>query len=88
MLGLFLFAIGTAAAPPDPNGLDSEGFVQKWLVLAPIPIADGDNGSDALAKQQIKDEARLKPKSGDKLKVGGTGTHLEVAYMQRTPARL
>jgi len=73
MLGLLLFATWTAtAAPPDSNGLDSEGFVQKWLVLAPIPIADGDNGSAALAKQQIKDEARLKPKSGDKLKVGST----------------
>jgi hypothetical protein len=73
MLGLSLILICNAfAAPADPNGLDSEGFIQKWLVLAPIPIADGDSGSDALAKQQVKDEARFKPKAGDKLKVGGT----------------
>jgi hypothetical protein len=73
LLGLSLFVVCTAlAARPDPTGLDSEGFIQRWLVLAPIASAAGDSGSDALTKQQIKDEARLKPKAGDKLKVDGT----------------
>src|SRR5437879_8043136 len=73
LLGLsVIFLCAAFATPADPNGLDSDGFVQKWLVLAPIPIPDGDTGSDALSKQQIKDEARLKPKPGDKLKVGST----------------
>jgi hypothetical protein len=72
ILGLALFIVCNACAAPDEkNGLDSEGFIQKWLVLAPISIADGDSGSDALAKQQVKEEARFKPKAGDKVKVGG-----------------
>src|SRR5262245_1920262 len=72
ILGLALIIIFNAfAAPGEKKGLDSEGFIQKWLVLAPIPIADGDSGSDALAKQQVKEEARFKPKAGDKVKVGG-----------------
>jgi hypothetical protein len=73
LLGLSLFVVcNVVAARPDTNGLDSEGFIQKWLVLAPIPSAAGDSGSDALSKQQVKEEARFKPKAGDKLKVGGT----------------
>lgn len=48
---------------------DEEGFIRDWLVLAPIP--SGDNGGEALGKQQIKDEAKLQPKEGDKVTVEG-----------------
>ena len=50
---------------------DSDGYIRHWLVLAPIALAEGETGSEAIFKEQIKDEATLRPKAGDKLKVGG-----------------
>ena len=47
-----------------------EGFVRTWLVLAPIALGATESAPDALDKQQIKDEAKLNPKAGDKVKVG------------------
>ena len=54
----------------EKSGVDDEGFIQRWLVLAPIPLAENQSGADALDKEQVKDEAKLKPKAGDKVKVG------------------
>jgi hypothetical protein len=65
---LLLF-VGAARAD-DKSGLDSEGFVQHWLVLAPIPLAADQSGADGVDKEQVKDEAKLKPKAGDKITVG------------------
>lgn len=48
---------------------DDEGFIRNWLVLAPIPFEGG--GADALNKQQVKDEAKLQPKEGDKVTAAG-----------------
>jgi hypothetical protein len=70
VLGIVMALAGTARAD-EKSGLDDEGFVQRWLVLAPIPFGDGQNGADALDKQNVKNEAKLKPKAGDKIKVGG-----------------
>jgi hypothetical protein len=49
---------------------DDEGFIRDWLVLAAIPTPEGQTGAEALAKQQVPNEAKLKPKEGDKVKVG------------------
>lgn len=54
----------------DMPGIDQEGFLQRWLLVLPIPLADGESGLEAVDKQQIKDEAKLQPKAGDKIKVG------------------
>jgi hypothetical protein len=70
VLALPLLAVAHAAAG-DKTGIDPEGFVQRWLVLAPIPLAENESGADALGKEQLKDEAKLKPKAGDKVKAGG-----------------
>ena len=40
-------------------------------MLAPIALPEGETGADALFKEQIKDEAALRPKAGDKVKIGG-----------------
>jgi len=48
---------------------DAEGFVRDWLMLAPFPIAES-SGADEIDKKQIENEAALKPKAGDKQKVG------------------
>lgn len=50
---------------------DSEGYIRHWLMLAPIALAEGDTGSEAIFRQQIRDEAALRPKAGDKVTVGG-----------------
>lgn len=50
---------------------DSEGYIRHWLMLAPVALRGGDTGAEATLKEQIKDEAALRPKAGDKVKVGG-----------------
>ena len=64
-----LLALQTVAA--DALKPDSEGYIRDWLMLAPIELPEGDSGSEAIFRQQIKDEAALRPKAGDKVKVGG-----------------
>jgi hypothetical protein len=63
--------LAARAAADDKPGVNEEGFLQRWLVLAPIPFAANESGADALDKEQVPGEARLKPKAGDKVKVGG-----------------
>ena len=50
---------------------DSEGYIRHWLMLAPIALPDGEPCAEALLKEQIKDEAALRPKAGDKVKISG-----------------
>src|SRR5262245_4174792 len=71
LVGICLLLVAAVGLPADDkSGTDDEGFVQKWLVLAPIPLAENEGGADAIDKSQIKDEAKLKPKAGDKVKIG------------------
>jgi hypothetical protein len=71
ILGCGLLFLLLAAAPADDkSGVDAEGFLQRWLVLAPIPLGQNESGAEAVDKQQLKDEANLKPKAGAKVKVG------------------
>lgn len=50
---------------------DPDGYIRDWVMLAPIAIRDGETCADALLKDQIPNEAALRPKAGDKVKVGG-----------------
>ena len=50
---------------------DAEGYIRHWLMLAPIALGEGDSGSEAIFRQQVRDEAALRPKGGDKATVGG-----------------
>lgn len=50
---------------------DAEGYIRHWVMLAPIAFRPGDNGSDAVLKEQIPGEAKLSPKAGDKVTFGG-----------------
>jgi hypothetical protein len=59
------------ASPGGGAGVNEEGFITTWLLLAPIPLDENQSGADALGKQQLKAEAKLRPKAGDKVKVGG-----------------
>jgi hypothetical protein len=53
------------------DGINSEGYLSTWLVLAPISIPEGQDGAQAAAKEQIKEESGLKPKKDDKIEVDG-----------------
>jgi hypothetical protein len=62
-----LVAPGLRAEDTKP---DEEGFLRSWLLLAPIPLAEGQSEEDGLNKEWIPNEAKLAPKAGDKVKVG------------------
>ena len=66
-ISVLLAGVGRAQDAFKP---DEEGFIRNWLVLAPFPFGEAQNGADALDKQQIPDEAKLQPKEGDKVKSG------------------
>jgi hypothetical protein len=65
-----LLALVLAAPAAAQDGLDDNGYVGRWLLLAPIPLAGGESGADGLDKAQVTDEAKLRPKAGDKVKAG------------------
>lgn len=76
----FLTSIGAAAllgaaivsaTAADSLRPDSDGYIRDWVMLAPIAIRDGESCADALLKNLIPNEAALRPKAGDTVKVGG-----------------
>lgn len=62
VLGLFI-------PPPQTPGLDAEGFIRSWVVLAPVPIA-GDSGAIAIDQDFLNGEGRVTPKAGEGVRVG------------------
>ena len=69
LVALVVF-LGRAESGGGKSGINDEGFITTWLLLAPIPLDANQSGADALNKEQIKGEAKLAPKAGDKIKVG------------------
>jgi hypothetical protein len=55
----------------DNSKPDSEGYIRAWLMLAPIALPVGESGADAIFREQIKGEAALQPKAGEKIKIRG-----------------
>jgi WD40 repeat protein/serine/threonine protein kinase len=47
------------------------GFIQDWLVLAPIPLDAGRGTGDALEREQLPGEAQLRPREGKTVPVDG-----------------
>jgi hypothetical protein len=54
------------ATEPDPAG-----YIRDWVMLAPIALPAGETCADLILKEQIKDEAALRPKAGDKITING-----------------
>jgi WD40 repeat protein len=48
------------------------GTVRDWLIVAPLPLKEGQSGAEALDLEQLAGEAKLSPRAGDKVRVGGT----------------
>ena len=61
---------GANAFSAETAGLDPQGYIRDWVMLAPVPLPEGASAGDHLLREQIKGEASLKPKDGDTLKVG------------------
>jgi hypothetical protein len=70
ILCLLLASAARAAAAADDAKPDDEGFIRDWLLLAPFPLGEENAGADHIDKTQITNEASLKPKPGDKQKIG------------------
>jgi hypothetical protein len=69
-------AIGLALLPTHAvaaDGLrpDAEGYIRHWVMLAPIALPEGEPCAEALLKEQIPNEAALRPTAGDKVNIGG-----------------
>ena len=69
VVGLSVLALPVRGAPEQFKP-DRDGFIRNWLILAPIPLASDSSGAEAIDKNQLPDETALKPKEGDKVKVG------------------
>ena len=69
LLGIFCVLTSNASRADDLT-LDRAGYIRNWVMLAPILLPDGQPGSDAIFREQVKGEARLRPKAGDQVKVG------------------
>lgn len=72
VLGLATTAF--AAEPPKETAAlkpDTEGFIRDWLMLAPIPLGMEGAGDTYIVEEQVKGEAELKPKAGDKTRAEG-----------------
>jgi eukaryotic-like serine/threonine-protein kinase len=53
------------------GGPHAQGFLRTWLLLLPLPLASGETGAQALDRQQLPDEAQLRPRLGEQVLVGG-----------------
>jgi hypothetical protein len=61
-------AKASAAAALKP---DLDGYIRDWVMLAPIALPEEGACADLILQDQIKDEAALKPRAGDKVKING-----------------
>ena len=67
LLGWSLASAGAA----DSLRPDADGYIRDWLMLAPIALPEGESCAEALLKEQLRNESALRPKAGDKVKIGG-----------------
>jgi len=49
----------------------AQGFLQTWLLLLPLPLAAGESGAQALDRQQLPEEAQVRPRPGEGVAIGG-----------------
>ena len=55
------------------SGLDADGYLGSWLMLAPIALPEGADAGELLLRSQVQDEAGLKPKAGDTVTIHRAG---------------
>jgi hypothetical protein len=65
----FLCLLMSKAGATDALKPDSSGYIRDWLMLAPIALPEEGACADLILEHQVKDEAALKPKAGDTIKI-------------------
>jgi hypothetical protein len=60
------------------------GFIQDWLVLAPLHLKDAQTGAKGLQLQQLEGEAELQPRAGEQIRVDGR-EYTWQAYHEKEP---
>jgi hypothetical protein len=55
----------------DVPGLDPQGYIRDWLMLAPIPLPEGRPAADLILAEQVRNESGLRPREGESVTVGG-----------------
>jgi hypothetical protein len=68
-LALSVLAVAKANAS-DALKPDSDGYIRDWVMLAPIALPEDETCTDALFREQLRNEASLRPKAGDTVKLG------------------
>jgi len=58
----------TRKALRDPH---AQGFIRTWLLLLPLPMDEGETGVHAMDRQQLPDEAQLRPRMGERVAIKG-----------------
>jgi hypothetical protein len=48
-----------------------QGAIKQWLLLAPIALAKGETGAQGLDREQLHDEAQLRPRPGQETLIDG-----------------
>jgi WD40 repeat protein/serine/threonine protein kinase len=49
------------------RGGEEQGYIQNWLLLLPLPFVQGETGAKAIDRQQLRDEAQLRPRIGQQV---------------------
>ena len=64
------------------HGPAARGFIKDWLLLVLTP-ALASSGVQALDRQQVADEARIRPRPGDQVLIGGRQARVAAATGRR-----
>lgn len=67
LLGLLTFTVDAA----EPLSPDADGYIRDWVMLAPIALPRGISAADLILMEQVKGEASLRPKDGDRVSISG-----------------
>ena len=70
-VGLLLSLMMPKTSAADALNPDSGGYIRHWVMLAPIALPEDGACADLILQDQLKGEATLKPKAGDKVKING-----------------
>lgn len=73
MMGCLLSLGVDTASADEKNGLDRDGFIQRWLLLAPIDLGNEPDFGKVFNTDYIKGESKVRPKQGESLEIGEVG---------------
>lgn len=62
---------GPVAGAAESLRPDADGYLRDWIMLAPLALPPGAPAGDLLLRDQVKDEAKLKPAAGESVTVSG-----------------